>query len=335
MAPKLSVIVPVYNVESYLEDCINSILKQSFQDFELILVNDGSTDTSLSICEKIALIDPRVKVIDKENGGVSTARNEGINQALGDWICFVDSDDIINIDYFSNLMINIIDTELVLGGMTIIECETEDTKLVTPLKIIKSQLVDLDLLNSVPSLLLASPISKLFQRSIVLDNNLKFDERIHIGEDYLFVSYYLLCISNVSLIKNSDYIYYRRKGSLSTSYNNTTAELLAENELYLSTIKLYHKLGYKSKTTQNLYIQEFKKHAYRILFSLYKNRESNFNVTDRIVIIKSIKKDQFSRLKTMLRANGFKGLVLSLFFNTIGIRFLDKYIGSIITYKLK
>lgn len=94
-SPMFSLIVPVYNVERYLPQCIESVLAQDFTDFELILVNDGSPDGSLAVCQKYAAADARVKVIDKPNGGASTARNSGISAATGNYLLFVDSDDYI------------------------------------------------------------------------------------------------------------------------------------------------------------------------------------------------------------------------------------------------
>lgn len=96
MNPVLSIIVPVYKVEVYLEDCINSILKQSFRDFELILVDDGSPDRCGEICNRYAKIDSRIRVIHKTNGGLSSARNAGINESMGKYITFVDSDDTLS-----------------------------------------------------------------------------------------------------------------------------------------------------------------------------------------------------------------------------------------------
>ena len=92
---KISVIVPVYKVEKYVGECINSILAQSFKDFELILVDDGSPDKSGEICDSYAKKDNRIKVFHKKNGGVSSARNFGIDKAVGEWLCFIDSDDTI------------------------------------------------------------------------------------------------------------------------------------------------------------------------------------------------------------------------------------------------
>ena len=99
----ISIIVPIYNVELYLEKCINSILNQTFKNFELLLVNDGSTDNSGEICDKYARVDNRIKVIHKENGGLSSARNEGLKNALGEYFAFVDSDDYIDYRMYETL----------------------------------------------------------------------------------------------------------------------------------------------------------------------------------------------------------------------------------------
>ena len=103
MTPAISIIVPVYNVEKYLSRCVDSILAQTFRDFELILVDDGSTDKSAEICDKYAAKDSRIKVIHKENGGQSSARNNGLEIAIGKYIGFVDSDDWISTDCFEYL----------------------------------------------------------------------------------------------------------------------------------------------------------------------------------------------------------------------------------------
>ena len=101
--PKISVIVPVYNVEKYLHRCVDSILAQTFTDFELLLINDGSKDSSGVICDEYAAKDSRVLVFHKENGGVSSARNMGLDNAKGEWISFVDSDDWVEKEYLETL----------------------------------------------------------------------------------------------------------------------------------------------------------------------------------------------------------------------------------------
>ena len=130
MNPEISIIVPVYNVEKYLKRCIDSILNQSFTDFELILVDDGSTDNSGKIIDEYALKDKRIKVIHKENGGQGSARNRGLDIAKGNYIGFVDSDDWIHKDMYKCMyqIINEDNTDIVQIGHNTVEEYTEDKR---------------------------------------------------------------------------------------------------------------------------------------------------------------------------------------------------------------
>lgn len=112
---KLSIIVPIYNVEKYLDECIKSILCQTFNDFELILVNDGSKDNCLAICHRWAKKDNRIRIIDKENGGVSSARNAGVAACCGEYIGFVDSDDYIDATMYEKLICAVLATNADIG----------------------------------------------------------------------------------------------------------------------------------------------------------------------------------------------------------------------------
>ncbi len=114
--PKISVVVPVYKVESYLRRCVDSILAQTFKDFELILIDDACPDGSGAICDEYVKKDERVHVIHKINGGVSSARNAGIDVARGEWLCFVDSDDRVNDNYISFFGIDNEDAGMFIQG---------------------------------------------------------------------------------------------------------------------------------------------------------------------------------------------------------------------------
>ena len=126
--PKLSVIVPVYNTEKYLRECIDSILAQSFTDFELILVDDGSTDKSGDICDAYGRLDHRVRVIRQNNSGVTAARKRGAETAVGEYISFVDSDDWIEPNMYQEMLIkaDIYDADMVLCDM-LVERQAERT----------------------------------------------------------------------------------------------------------------------------------------------------------------------------------------------------------------
>ncbi len=121
---QISVIVPVYNVENYIRECLDSIMAQTVSSFELILIDDGSTDDSGRICDEYAQQDERIRVIHKENGGLSSARNSGLDMATGDYVCFIDSDDIVQPDYLEKLHDSIIQhkSDLVI-------CDIEDQRL--------------------------------------------------------------------------------------------------------------------------------------------------------------------------------------------------------------
>lgn len=107
----ISIIIPVYNVESYLKECLESVINQSYKNLEIILVNDGSTDNSLKICESFANFDSRIKIINKTNGGLSDARNVGLKEASGKYISLIDSDDFVDNDYIEYMYRGLVDSD--------------------------------------------------------------------------------------------------------------------------------------------------------------------------------------------------------------------------------
>ena len=115
MGNLISIIVAIYNVDQYLEQCIDSIINQSYKNLEIILVNDGSTDNSKNICDYYSEIDKRIKVVHKKNGGVSSARNTGIDIATGDYIAFVDSDDYLELNMYETMINNLEQNQCDMG----------------------------------------------------------------------------------------------------------------------------------------------------------------------------------------------------------------------------
>ena len=216
---KVSVIVPVYNTEKNLSRCIDSILGQSFSDFELLLVDDGSPDGCGAICDSYAQKDSRVRVFHKENGGVSSARNVGLDNARGEWITFVDSDDELLSDGLKVLVDNISDdVDMVMGGH--LECE-ENGKLLT--KVLEEKTLVLSKEESIMSLYngygpfyfySGYAAFRLFRNQIIQKQHIRFDTEIAIKEDTLFVLQYL-CRSNgiVRMTTFPVYMYYHRVGS--------------------------------------------------------------------------------------------------------------------------
>lgn len=221
-SPLISVIVPVYNVESYLNQCIDSILNQELTDFELLLIDDGSTDKSGEICDVYQRQDNRVRVFHKKNGGgASSARNMGLDNAKGEWIAFVDSDDYVTPDYLFDLYDSLKenDIDLVIQNLSVFKDGTEpyrnDTsELSHEIQVydkyeFKKMLVDQLLV------LRCWPVSKLFRRSLIKKHNLIFSSDLNFAEDYYFLFDYLLHIEKgVACASISNYFYREREGSL-------------------------------------------------------------------------------------------------------------------------
>lgn len=193
----ISVIVPVYNVESVLHYCLDSILNQTYSNFELILIDDGSGDRSSELCDQYAEKDKRIRVFHKENGGVSSARNVGIENARGEYICFVDSDDYVAENYLEELILvkekNYDCNNIWCGFQTVdgYEHPTVQQKVVfsrdDELSIVPRELI-MDLHEK---WLDAGPVCKLYSRRIIVNYGLKFDESISLGEDLIFNFQYI------------------------------------------------------------------------------------------------------------------------------------------------
>jgi len=204
--PKISVIVPIYKAEKYLVHCINSILAQTFTDFELLLIDDGSPDNSGKICDEYAKKDFRVKVFHVINRGVSSARNIGLDNAKGIWIFFIDSDDWIGEDYLNDLLSKSEDSQCVFSGYTEFisnGCYIENSiKLKDKIDIYTESFNQLDNLS-----LFNYCWGKLYRRDIIELKQLRFSLDYSYGEDKLFVLQYILQIDYVSISESISYIY--------------------------------------------------------------------------------------------------------------------------------
>ena len=206
--PTISVIVPVYNTEKYLQHCIDSVLAQTFTDFELILVDDGSTDSSPAICDEYAKKDIRVRVFHKENGGVSSARNVGIEKAEGEWICFVDGDDYI-CDYF-HLIQPYTHYDLITGAYKEFGAYNSYNG-VTCNKVYNLAEDAFGLLDFSPSDRTKTPYLSscmhLFKKEIIDNHIIRFNENLKIGEDTIFVTHYATYCKNAMQTSNIFYMY--------------------------------------------------------------------------------------------------------------------------------
>ena len=210
----VSIVVPVYNTAEYLPACLDSILAQSFTDFELILVDDGSTDDSLRICEAYAFRDARIRVFHQQNAGVSAARNFGVEQAQGDWLCYVDSDDVVLPAYLQD-MLEAADAEdcLVMGNIS----DSRMKGLITSDVVLEGEAMVRYMLSH-NILNLSGPVAKLYNRATLVRYGIRFPQDIHYGEDLLYFLQYLNHIGRVAFRQSELYQVTMREGSLSRGY---------------------------------------------------------------------------------------------------------------------
>lgn len=292
---KVSIIVPVYNAEKVLHYCVDSILNQTYKDFELILVNDGSTDNSGEICDKYSLENDNVVVIHTENGGVSKARNTGIKNAIGDYICFIDSDDYVSDTFLEELVNKTRDgynfvltsyhwvNNYEYNSFKTVSYNSTDYSIVN-----KNDLMDLGNL-----VLLSQPWNKLFKNSIIIENNIRMPEDISLGEDTVFVYRYLSCIisEEFAVINKPLYFYYsNNEQSLLNKYRDDLFEVNKKLNKYL--YEEVKKWDFSEKQIKSFYNGCYYRME-NVLFNTFRKENSRSNKEKIKYNSKVIKSDEF------------------------------------------
>lgn len=240
MCEKVTIIVPVYNVEKYIANCIESIIKQKYHNIEIVLVDDGSTDKSGKICDEYSKKDERIKVIHKKNNGVSSARNSGIDNATGDYICFVDGDDYVREDYVE-YMYNLIKKEnadISLCNRMFGNFDNKQTEKVEISKMNGEEALEAILNYKIP----IGVYSKLFKTDLLKDNNIRFFEELFMGEGFNFNALSFQYAKNV-VVSNLKIYYYRRDNNTSATTKFSIKK--CENSLYAMDL-MYSKLIIKN-----------------------------------------------------------------------------------------
>lgn len=213
----ISVIVPIFNAEKYLHRCIKRILAQDYTDYELLLIDDGSTDNSGTICDEYAIKDNRIRVFHKENGGVSSARNWGLDKAIGEYIMFVDSD-----DYMLPGMLEVMLSTLESKKADLVVCGTTETgggywRPIADVDYSINQLKE-NFVSLLHTELLSPPWNKIYKKEIIGSN--RFCDDISFGEDLLFNIQYLKKCENISFIKESPFYHEKEnENSLVVKFN--------------------------------------------------------------------------------------------------------------------
>lgn len=285
--PLVSIIVPVYNTEKYLLECIDSILEQSFKDFELILVDDGSSDNSLSICRNASLQDSRIKVIGKENGGVSSARNIGIESAVGKFITFIDSDDLVDREYLDKMISQIADDiVLIQSGLYFFDNSSSNQigqEILTNSFFDGDKPYDCYRLAVFP--LITSPVAKLYRREIISGQNIRFNALLSYGEDRDFNLQYIQFVKKAVSISYAGY-YYRKGLDGSLSCDRDCIKLLNCDLIYWDKLRAYLQAKQYSGKMVDTYL------ANR-LFNFYNDRlihycKSGATYTDLIKVLETL-----------------------------------------------
>ncbi len=234
--PEISVIVPVYNVQDYLVRCVDSILAQTFRDFELILVDDGSTDRSGEMCDTLAGTDPRIRVIHKKNGGLSDARNAGIEAARGEYLSFIDSDDYAEPDMLAVLYGQIAAREAQVAVCGIYDCYENSRRpqhamteeyVCTGVEALERMLEG----RSIPG----SACNKLYSAALCRDRRFPVGKTY---EDAFFLPEVLLACERVAVTTEPLYNYWHRAGSItSTVFSEKSFDMIDAYEYTLALVR--------------------------------------------------------------------------------------------------
>ena len=233
----VSIIVPVYNTERYLEECLESIQKQSYKNIECILINDGSTDNSKEICKKFCKMDSRFQLIDKSNEGVSIARNIGIKKSIGKYIQFTDSDDVLDANMIERLVERIKNDEsecVICGIKSFVDNTSKEINHwhENDCVLSKSDFVK-NIAYWTVNPYIGGPYNKLFDRNVIKNNALQYEVNQSYGEDIVFNFSYFEKIEKISIISDELY-FYRRNNPNSLTKEKRKFEGYAERSAQIS-----------------------------------------------------------------------------------------------------
>ncbi|WP_053598308.1 glycosyltransferase family 2 protein [Bacillus sp. FJAT-18017] len=335
----VSIIIPIYNGELFLAKCIESVMNQTYDDIEIILINDGSTDNSITICESYQKMDKRLRVFDRPNSGVSDTRNFGISVASGEYIQFVDCDDSISNNMTEALVAEIQydQSELAISGYKIMDL---DDNLIEEIRTGHSGCIDKsEFFNLFGEFfekkgLLNSPCNKMYVKKIIVDNNILFPKDFSLGEDLLFNLKYMETINSISLIDQSYYSYYRvNNQSLTLKYNSKRLE--AQESIYRELRKFMVKYGvYQSRNKiilESKYIKAITDAMISFLLNDKMAKEEKRRTIKMVVNTRQFN-DSLKVAKLNLKYNLFILLLQSNFVSlTLQLLNLKKKINSVVT----
>ena len=279
---KVSVIMPVYNCEKFLERAVQSVINQDYKNLELIIVDDGSKDNSFGVCSVLCKNDPRIKLYHKENGGVSSARNYGLKHAQGEFVCFIDADDSYEWNYISTMLKEIKDFDCVICGYNLIT-QNSTTHITAEKKVFRKKEKVSNILEYIEKGVFNSCCNKLYKREKIEKS---FFDGQEIGEDLMFNLDYFINCEKVIFIPDCLYNYDRRneqsamktktqsKETFDRFWSNITSavDLLYGNNIDNAVNNMYFKslfaFLFSYAYRRSISFKEFKK-----LFNYYRNND--------------------------------------------------------------
>lgn len=320
--PLVTVVVPIYNVEKYLDRCISSIVNQTYKNLEIILVDDGSPDNCPQMCDDWAKKDNRIKVIHKENAGAGMARNTGIDNSCGSYILFVDSDDYIDLQTIekSVQVIKESQSDVVMFGRftAFADGSLKETPVVTDEYYFSGNQVVDDIL---PGLFVhergigISSCNKIFNLQLIKDNNIKFkSEREILSEDAVFHLEYFAYVKVVTIIPESFYYYYRNEDSFSRSYKKNLQEL--NNKFLEHCFLLCEQYGFSNQIINSICARY---HIYAFA-GMKQIQANNFSLKEKKVLLNDFFNDEFLHKSITPESFKSKSMPLKLFFLCIKCR---------------
>ena len=303
MNPLISVIIPVYNAEQFLPACLDSVLCQEFPSFELLLIDDGSTDGSGKIADRYAEKDSRIVVVHQPNAGVSAARNRGVAEARGEYIAFVDADDRVTPSYLSHLLSP--QTDLSIAGISLLHepsgrMESHGFDRTRSARTDRERgllFADAEIHDTTKG-----PCNKLFRREIIEQHHLRFDPRYSYGEDHLFVLEFVKHCHSIAQIAHTDYLYIHRPTAASLTHRLLPYKALSAyaREAYALRQELIARLGIDNREYDRYLLEERAHLIYQSIYALY-SAEGHYPADERWAFIEEVYRCDYDMVTTATR----------------------------------
>lgn len=300
----VSIVIPIYNVEDFLGNCLSSIKNQSYKNIEVLLVNDGSKDNSKKICDNFVEIDDRFKYFYQKNSGVSSARNNGMRNAQGEYITFVDGDDYLDKNHIEKMINGLSQSELAISGRKNVTENGIEAEFKNDRNIIftRKELIDQILKTGI---VYSFPWNKIYKLKILHDNSIQFDESLDYGEDLVFNIQYALLTRKSTLITGSTYNYVYRENSVSNQLNAATLRKRITD--LLSIKRVIDMLPYDYDVEKNFLYKRIAVEGskYIRLMCIYDFSINNIEANEKIVVnaYRVIKKSLSSRERLVIFGN--------------------------------